>query len=271
MNFVEIKCKCCGAAIKADTNFTKLVCDYCGSHLLLNKMQEKSAGNYNQQSNSSNQNFAKPATFYTSVERERFPKSRKIKSLLLFIILIVIFIIVFIMIYNDIFGNFGNSEEFVQKNEGTYHVGANLKAGEYLLCATSSNSASCIISKREEPIDTSDIVLSTTFYGRHYVELEEGQWIKISHANLFSLNNKPQIDKDSKGGYYEGQYKAGTDIKAGNYVIKTESLSYYEITSKPYEPFSKNWKTFDNEQYVTLNEGDYLYFNKGKLYLIEDV
>ncbi len=77
---------------------------------------------------------------------------------------------------------------------------------------------------------------------------------------------------EDKNAYKSGMYKIGSDMPAGEYVIINESMTYFAITSDSsgkFESIIAN-DNFKNRSIVTVSEGQYLEFNGGKAYSINE-
>lgn len=72
--------------------------------------------------------------------------------------------------------------------------------------------------------------------------------------------------------YAEGQYKVGTDIEPGQYILySTGSIkAYYEITSDANGDNIIANNNFTNQNYITVNDGEYLTLKRCKAYSINN-
>lgn len=114
------------------------------------------------------------------------------------------------------------------------------------------------------------------------VFLEKGQsmirkileWILGIVVLIFlvcSLANKETI-KEQLGvikPYLPGQYKVGVDLPAGEYVVVYSGDSYVELTDSPNGGIVVN-DIFKNRSIVTVKDGEYIKFPKGKMYASSD-
>lgn len=144
---------------------------------------------------------------------------------------------------------------------GTYKVGDDIPAGEYLVFASgmgyienSSDSTGAI-----DSIIFNDNLLN----GAHsYVTLNEGNYFKLQGAEMYPVEEAPSvIPEDSV--YADGMYKVGQDIPAGEYKIILDSsigMGYYEV-SKDSSHQITSIVTNENVQadtYLTISEGQYI-------------
>lgn len=144
---------------------------------------------------------------------------------------------------------------------GTYKVGEDIPAGEYLVFASgmgyienSSDSTGAI-----ESIIFNDNLLN----GAHsYVTLNEGNYFKLQGAEMYPVEEAPSVVPED-GIYADGMYKVGQDIPAGEYKIILDSsigMGYYEV-SKDSSHQLTSIVTNENVQadtYLTISEGQFI-------------
>lgn len=140
---------------------------------------------------------------------------------------------------------------------GTYKVGEDIPAGEYLVFASgmgyienSSDSTGAI-----DSIIFNDNLLN----GAHsYVTLNEGNYFKLQGAEMYPVEEAPSVVPED-GIYADGMYKVGQDIPAGEYKIILDSsigMGYYEV-SKDSSHQLTSIVTNENVQadtYLTISE-----------------
>lgn len=173
-------------------------------------------------------------------------------------------------------GNGGGGEltGTVYKYDGTYEVGSDIEAGEYLLIKSGLIGYYEVATEKNPSLDK---ILYNGSYIRQYVKVNDGEFLKFSGGKLFKLDSAPKLIKESDNGYKAGQYKVGRDIEAGEYVVTESSKTtnvYLELTAIPNaqigsEQFLFN-ENFHNRHYVKAEDGQYLNFNAGKLYSLEE-
>lgn len=144
---------------------------------------------------------------------------------------------------------------------GTYKVGEDIPAGEYLVFASgmgyienSSDSTGAI-----DSIIFNDNLLN----GAHsYVTLNEGNYFKLQGAEMYPVEEAPSVVPED-GIYADGMYKVGQDIPAGEYKIILDSsigMGYYEV-SKDSSHQLTSIVTNENVQadtYLTISEGQFI-------------
>jgi len=150
---------------------------------------------------------------------------------------------------------------------GMYKVGSDIPAGEYVLMPTGPDMAYFEITTssdgKPESIVTNDIM-----YGRSIVTVVVGQYLNVSDAKIYKMDEAPAINKSAKE-FAEGMYRVGIDIPAGEFtVVPTDTYGgYYEISSDSSHQVSSIIGSgyIDNTQYLTIESGQYLMLFGAKL------
>ena len=127
---------------------------------------------------------------------------------------------------------------------GTYKVGTDMPAGEYVLTNTSKDGYVQISSDSSGQIDS------------EYVKLGNG--VTATPIDEFNTSEMPSL--------LEGTYKVGRDLPAGEYQVTTSGGSgYWERSSGAVSSDSEILanENFQNSTYVTVNEGEYLKLSNG--------
>ncbi len=164
-----------------------------------------------------------------------------------------------------------NTEETTKSDiwtkSGTYKVGTEIPAGEYIVVATSGN---CYVEVNKDSTGSFESIVSNDNTSTClYVTLIEGQYFKVS-GGKFALEDKVAPFEAENGVYEQGVYKVGKDIPAGEYKITAnDSNCYIEVSSDSYMTFN-SIITNDNislgeSTYITVSEGQYLKFNGGQI------
>ena len=140
----------------------------------------------------------------------------------------------------------------VYKNEGTYLVGKELAAGEYVLVPQESF---CYFSINKDA-NGNDIINNGVFDYPRYVTVNNGTYLEVDGARIYPVDKAPQ--KVQPAGKYVGHLKVGKDIAPGTYLVKAEAgeMGYYAVTDQ-YDNIETN-DVFYNQSYVTVKEGQYL-------------
>lgn len=145
-------------------------------------------------------------------------------------------------------------------NEGMYKVGSDIAPGEYVfLTQSSSSSYICVSSDSNQD----DIIENAIFTNSYFMTIEDGQYIEASDCLFFKAEGY-MLTQNNDGVIPEGMYRVGIDIDAGEYKVVTEGddSGYWCIftSSKiPQDIYSNH--IFENSTYLTLTEGQYVYFN----------
>ncbi len=138
------------------------------------------------------------------------------------------------------------------KNEGTYLVGKDISAGEYVLVPQDSF---CYFSVNKDA-NGNHIINNGVFDYPRYVTVNSGVYLEVDGARIYPIDKAPQIVQPT--GKYVGHLKVGKDIAPGTYLVKAESgvMGYYAVTNE-YDDIYTN-DIFYNQAYVTVKAGQYL-------------
>ena len=156
-------------------------------------------------------------------------------------------------------------EESKAIKSGTYKVGTDLAAGEYLFIAKNNGYVEC----------TSDstgmlegIVFNENVIGNTYLTVNDGEYLKIQGGEMYSVADAPSI-VPADGLYKDGMYKVGEDIPAGEYkvVLTNATMGYYEVASDSRHDL---YSIVANENmqadtYLTVQDGQYLKINGAEI------
>ena len=149
-----------------------------------------------------------------------------------------------------------SSEETLYYSSGTYKVGSDIAAGEYVIV---NASASYMEVTSDSSGDLSAIVMNDFFTNRLYVTVSEGQYITFK-GKMYAEADTPAY-VPINGIYGEGMYKVGKDIPAGEYKISpTEDRGYFEVCSDSFGTLHSilTNDNIQNEVYQSLSEGQYI-------------
>lgn len=152
---------------------------------------------------------------------------------------------------------------------GMYKVGSELPSGEYALIPTSSDFAYFQITNSSDGKFDS-IISNDNFNGRSIVTVSDGQYLNVSRANIYKIDEAPAITKSAKE-LPEGMYRVGIDIPSGEFKIApTDTIAgYYEISTDSSHQFNNivGNGTVSNQQYLTIENGQYLKLSRAKIIL----
>ncbi len=140
---------------------------------------------------------------------------------------------------------------------GTYKIGTDLPAGEYLFIA---DSMSYIEIASDSTGSFESIIANDTVTGHRYITVKDGEYLKLQGGKAYAVADAPSV-VPADGLYKDGMYKVGTDIPAGEYkVVVTSSMGYIEVSSGSRGTFDQiitnDVPTADT--YITVSDGQYL-------------
>lgn len=166
-------------------------------------------------------------------------------------------------------GNTNNTEEDIWTKSGTYKVGTDIPAGEYLVVATGYN---CYVEVSKDSTGTLDsIVTNDNTTTRVYVSLLDGQYFKVSDGK-FALSEKVAPFEPTDSVYDQGVYKVGKDIPAGEYKITANDSNCYIEVSSNCTGSLDSIITNDNisigeSTYITVSDGQFIKLYGGQIIL----
>jgi len=145
--------------------------------------------------------------------------------------------------------------------EGTYKIGTDIPAGEYIVFAGSMAYVECA---KDSSGQLDSIIFNDNLpSGSHlYVTLNNGEYFKMQFAYMYPVDKAPSV-KPADGVYKDGMYKVGKDIPAGEYKVKVtdpSGMGYFEV-SKDSRHVLDSIVTNENVQsdtYLTVSNGQYL-------------
>jgi hypothetical protein len=142
---------------------------------------------------------------------------------------------------------------------GMYKVGTDIQAGEYVVFASSGQTAYLQVSA-DSSGTLDSIITNDNFNGNRYITVADGQYIEFSRAKMFPIDKAPVL-QPVDGKYPAGMYKVGRDIIAGEYkVVSDGGDAYLEVASDSsgvLESIVTN-DNFTGEKYITIQDGQYI-------------
>lgn len=150
---------------------------------------------------------------------------------------------------------------------GTYKVGTDIEAGEYLIVATSWN---CYVEVDKDSSGTFDSIVSNENTSTHlYYTLIDGQYFKVQGGKFARVDDVAPFEAVD-GVYDEGMYLVGRDIPAGEYKITAnESVCYIEVDKDSYNTFnsivSNDIISIGESTYITIKNGQYIKISGGQI------
>ena len=158
-------------------------------------------------------------------------------------------------------GLFGDGDAL--KGDGQYKVGKDIPAGEYYVKCNGYNLYVEVASDSSGSLDS--IIYNLNTAGGAYITVEDGEYLEISGGDLYELDKAP--DRGPDGGYYkDGMYKVGEDIPAGEYNVESsKDVAYIEVASDSRHQIDSiiTNDNFENNQFITIEDGQYLTLNNG--------
>ncbi|MFS0815458.1 hypothetical protein ABC382_00620 [Lysinibacillus sp. 1P01SD] len=163
---------------------------------------------------------------------------------------------------------------------GSYEVGNDISAGEYLVDIDNYGFVEVYREKSEEELKSSDdiwqVLFNTTLQekGNLYVEVKEGENIEVIGAKLYPIDKAPTIVSKDKPLLKNGMYKVGRDIPEGTYevsptrnadvedsITNNEPRSMVEIYKTARYIASEDLKSIpiDKTSTIQLSDGEFLY------------
>ena len=152
--------------------------------------------------------------------------------------------------------------------EGTYKVGKDIQAGEYLIKSTTGAYYEC---NSDSTGDYKSIIFNGNISkgGHEYITLKEGECITLKRGEMYTVVDAPSVIP-TNGLYANGMYKVGKDIPAGEYLVTStdDTLSGYIAVSTDSRHNVKSIVTNDNFKgttYITVEDGQYLKLSRAQI------
>lgn len=147
--------------------------------------------------------------------------------------------------------------------EGTYLVGTDVKAGDYILLGEEGYYEICLTT--DCVIENDELLYNDLFGSRGYITLEDGQYLTFDRSQMFKLEYyKHELETSVD---YAAFFLVGEDLAAGTYTLGGEG--WYNLCTEPTCDFLKGEEVsshiFEEDQTVdvTVLDGQYLYiYNK---------
>lgn len=147
---------------------------------------------------------------------------------------------------------------------GTYKIGTDIPAGEYLL--TANNDDAFYFTSNDAAGD--DWVGLGSPNPTLYATLRTGDYVTLESTKAYPVATAPKVAVKADGSFLPGQYKVGRDIPAGTYVINFPATTNYGYMFIESNSFNENDATvgydfYRGRIYVTLMTGQYFSFDLG--------
>lgn len=145
-----------------------------------------------------------------------------------------------------------------QYKSGTYKVGVDIPAGEYILMGPGYFSVTS---------DSSgdSILFNENFEFNSIVTVLDGEYLKLSKCiacPFLEYNSRYSLDTTKSG----SMLKVGTHIPAGEYKLQAdEDNGYYAVYNDSRHQDIVTNEYFENSTYITVKDGQYLKFSSCKI------
>lgn len=154
---------------------------------------------------------------------------------------------------------------------GTYKVGTDIEAGEYLFFAEDYNGyIECAI---DSTWTEESILFSGTIVSHSYLTVKDGEYIRIESGEMYPVAIAPSVVPEDKI-YRDGMYKVGQDIPAGEYKVKVvgtteEFYGYYDVSTDSRFDYNTivTEAYIEADTYLTVKEGQYLWLEAVEIHL----
>lgn len=150
-----------------------------------------------------------------------------------------------------------------QITAGTYIVGDDIPAGEYLVF---SDGMTYFESATDSTGELDSIIFNANLInGAHaYVTVNDGEYFKLQNGEMYPVEQAPSVQPDD-GIYRDGMYKAGQDIDPGEYHVTLNEdapmdMGYLQVSSDSSHNFDSiiTNENVQSDTYITVSEGQYL-------------
>lgn len=148
---------------------------------------------------------------------------------------------------------------------GTYKVGTDIPAGEYIVFSSNNGYIEC---SKDSTGNFESIVFNDNLFNgsNSYVTLNEGEYFNMQRAEMYPVSSAPSI-KPEDGIYKSGMYKVGTDIPAGEYKVKDNGNGYIEVSTNSRHDLLNivSNENLNGDSYITISEGQYIKINNATI------
>lgn len=144
--------------------------------------------------------------------------------------------------------------------EGTYKVGTDIPAGEYVMFATAGGYFSL---SSDSTGSFSSIICNDNFDYNTIITVSDGQYLEIKRACAVPIDQEGYT-LETTG---EGMFKVGKHIPAGEYKIVADGDGYIEVSSNSTHDFNSivSNDNFTGEKYITVTDGQYLKLSRAHI------
>ncbi|WP_297994637.1 hypothetical protein [uncultured Clostridium sp.] len=153
-----------------------------------------------------------------------------------------------------------NEKKPTKIKAGTYKIGTDLPAGEYVFFATTGMGYLEVSSDSTGSLNS--IISNDNVTGHTYITVNEGEYLKLRGGEAYAVSEAPSLTPKD-GVYKDGTYIVGKDIPSGEYKVTVNSnmgMGYIEVSSDS-RGVLNSIITNDNimeDSYITVQDGQYL-------------
>jgi len=308
MAVIPIHCSQCMASVEIDDEKGKGICEYCGTTVMLKKEHRQEAAKSNAAPLSSNSG----ADIFSSIGSTVAQASRTTSKIIWITSIVVALIIVVSIAIPTIRWISGVSDIAVVNpgvttpgtggaggvttpetggggapsggaivGAGQHRVGEGqvILPGEFLVIQTSGSFGSMTVTRTPDArpgTSSPDFIFIRNFTNRAFVRLDEGDWINLTRASLFRVDDVEAVDMYAES-WPEGEYLVGVDIRPGLYRLTQTSGSFGSViirTVPNARTSSADFVMIDNfsgQRYVTLRDGMYIEFMRATITRVGDL
>jgi flagellar motor protein MotB len=146
---------------------------------------------------------------------------------------------------------------------GMYKIGKDLPAGEYVLIGSGYMQVS-----KDSTGELESIIANDNIVNRSYIKVKDGQYLTIKGMEGYKVADAPKVEINNNI-LPEGMYKAGIDIKPGEYKVKSDGDGYVEVSKNSTHDLNAivSNDNFEGEKYITVKAGQYIKLNRAELIL----
>lgn len=146
------------------------------------------------------------------------------------------------------------NRKIIEITEGTYKVGEDILAGEYIIFASGSSGYFCVSSDSNQD----DILFNGNFDYNSIITVNDGEYLELERCYAVPFDEVGEIDLTG-----DGMFKVGTHIPAGEYKLESEINSgYYCVYSDSRQQDIIANDNFEGQNYVTVSDGEYLVLDR---------
>ena len=146
-------------------------------------------------------------------------------------------------------------KDFTEYSAGTYKVGTDIPAGEYILYSSDDSGYFCVSSDSNQ----ADIIFNDNFDYNSIITIYDREYLELSRCSAIPFSENPDVDTTAAG-----MFKVGTHIPAGEYKLETSDSGYYCIyADSRHDDIIAN-DNFEGQNYVTVSDGQYLLLSRCK-------